>query len=540
MGTAYPELAAQQARLETALSDEERRFGETLEQGMRLFDEVAVQAKGEIAGEDAFRLYDTYGFPVDLTADMARERGLAVDLAGFEQAMEAQRERARAASRFEAKGQLPAELAGRLAPTVFVGYDSLQANESRVLAIVRDGMALESLAAGERAQLILDRTPFYAESGGQVGDSGELRRGHDYFAVNDVTKMSGSFFGHSGCWHGAQPLRVGEVLVAAVDIARRQAIAGNHSATHLLHAALREVLGAHVAQKGSLVAPERLRLDFSHSQPLSRQQLVQIEAWVNAAILRNSIAQTRLMNYDDAIAAGAIALFGEKYGDEVRVLSLGNASTELCGGTHVGRTCDIGLFKIVAESGAASGVRRIEARTGEGALALVAEREHYLDEFFRLLATHGEEAVNKLQQLFEKQKKLERELDTLRSQAAGAKALELLVQARPVADFQVLAARLEGTDAKALREGMDLLRQRLPDSVILLAGAMAGRAALVASVNGVARGRIKAGAVVAHLAAQLGGKGGGRDEMAQGGVADAPQLPALLQALPAWLAAQLR
>jgi len=538
MGQAYPELAAKQSFVEDALRTEEHRFGETLEHGMRVFDEVAAKSGATIAGADAFRLYDTYGFPVDLTADIARERGLAVDMAGFEQAMEEQRARARAAGRFTAKGQMPAELASQLQPTVFLGYDALRHGGSKVLGIVRDGLQVEQLADGEDGLVILDRTPFYAESGGQVGDTGTLAGTNGRFEVGDTLKMGGVFFGHAGQWHGDQPLRSGDVVDAGVDGARRQAIVLNHSATHLLHAALREVLGTHVTQKGSLVAPDRLRFDFAHHKPMSHEELARVEALVNAEVRRNAAAEVRHMAYDDAIAFGAMALFGEKYGDEVRVLKMGEFSTELCGGTHVGRTGDIGLFKIASEAGVASGVRRIEAVTGDGALAYVADEERRLAELSQLLSSSGDEAVEKLRQLFDRQKKIERELESLRSKAAGSAIADLAAAAVDAGGIKVVAARLEGLDAKSLRDGVDLLKQQLGDCVVLLAGAADGRVSLIAGVHGVALQRIKAGNVVSHIAAQIGGKGGGRADMAQGGGADAAELPTLLAGLPQWVSAQ--
>jgi len=540
MGEAYPELKARQAFVEDALRTEEVRFGETLEHGMRLFDEVAGKLAGKvIAGVDAFRLYDTYGFPVDLTADIARERGLAVDMAGFERAMDEQRERARAAGKFEARGQMPAELASQLAPTAFLGYEALAATGCKVLGIVRDGREVKQLAEGEQGFVILDRTPFYAESGGQVGDTGALSNGAGRFDVADTLKMGGVFFGHAGSWRGAQPLKAGDAVDAQVDAARRQAIVLNHSATHLLHAALRKVLGAHVTQKGSLVAPERLRFDFAHHKPVSREELAEVEALVNAEVRRNADAEVRHMAYDDAIAFGAMALFGEKYGDEVRVLKMGDFSTELCGGTHVGRTGDIGLFKIVAESGVASGVRRIEAVTGTGALAFVGDEERRLGELSQLLSSSGDDAIEKLRQLFDKQKKLERELESLRARAAGSATAELAGSAHDVDGIKIVAARLEGLDAKALRDSVDQLKQQLGDCVILLAGAADGRVSLIAGVHGRALGRIKAGDVVSHVAKQIDGKGGGRPDMAQGGGTDAPGLSTILAGLPLWAADQL-
>ena len=536
MGEAYPELAARQAFVEEVLRTEEQRFGETLEHGMRLFDEVAARSGRTIAGADVFRLYDTYGFPADLTADIARERGMAVDMAGFERAMNEQRERARAAGRFEARGQMPAELASQLQATVFLGYEALRSDAGKVLGIVRDGRQVEQLGDGEEGLVILDRTPFYAESGGQVGDTGELATTAGRFEVADTLKMGGVFFGHAGTWHGSQPLRSGDPVVAQVDASRRQAIVLNHSATHLLHAALRKVLGEHVTQKGSLVAPERLRFDFSHFKPMSREELDQVEALVNAEVRRNAAAEVRTMAYDQAIAFGAMALFGEKYGDEVRVLKMGEFSTELCGGTHVGRTGDIGLFKMVSEAGVASGVRRIEAVTGAGALAHVAGEERRLAEFSQLLSSSGDDAIDKLRQLFDKHKKLERELESLRSKAAGSATADLSAGAIDVGGIKVVAARLEGLDAKSLRDSVDQLKQQLGDCVILLAGAADGRVALIAGVQGKGLQRVKAGDVVAFVAAQIDGKGGGRADLAQGGGTDAPALPEILAALPHWIA----
>jgi alanyl-tRNA synthetase len=404
---------------------------------------------------------------------------------------------------------------------------------------VRAGKQVDQLAEGEEGLLILDRTPFYAESGGQVGDTGELINPAGRFEVGDTLKMGGVFFGHAGRWHGGQPLRTGDLVEASVDASRRQAIVLNHSATHLLHAALRKVLGDHVAQKGSLVAPERLRFDFSHFKPMSRDELAQVEALVNAEVRRNAVAEVHNMGYDQAIEFGAMALFGEKYGDEVRVLKMGDFSTELCGGTHVGRTGDIGLFKIVgSDAGVASGVRRIEAVTGAGALAWVADEERRLAEFSQLLSSSGDDAVEKLRQLFDKQKKLERELDSLRSKAAGSATADLAGSAVDVGGIKVVAARLERLDAKALRDSVDQLKQQLGDCVILLAGAADGRVSLIAGVHGKALGRVKAGSVVAHVAAQIDGKGGGRPDMAQGGGSDTPDLPAILAALPDWVSTQ--
>ena len=538
MGEAYPELVAKRSTVEQALRAEEQRFGETLEQGMKLFEDVAKKAGGKrIPGADAFRLYDTYGFPVDLTADIARERGLEVDMAGFETAMEAQRDRARAASQFESKGGLPAELASTLAPTQFLGYDTLGSDNSKLLAIVRDGRALNALNDGDEAILILDRTPFYAESGGQVGDAGVLVGKDGHFTVRDTIKLGGVFHGHIGRWSGGA-LANGATLGAQIDIERRQATVLNHSATHLLHAALRQVLGEHVQQKGSLVAPDRLRFDFSHFQPVTPAEQRRVEDLVNAEIRRNSEAEVREMAYQAALDFGALALFGEKYGDQVRVLRMGDFSTELCGGTHVTRTGDIGLFKIVSESGVAAGVRRIEALTGAAAVDFVADEEARLDEIGHLLSTSGADVVDKLRQMFDRQKKLERELESLKAKAASSATQDLAGQAHEVAGFRVIAARVDGLDAKALREGVDGLKQRLVDCVVLLASASDGKVALAGGVNGSALAKIKAGDVVAHVAAQIGGKGGGRADMAQGGGVDSPALDAALAGLPAWILAR--
>ncbi len=539
MGDAYPELAGKQAFVEEALRAEEHRFGETLEHGMRVFDEVASQSGTTIPGEDAFRLYDTYGFPVDLTADIARERGMAVDMAGFERAMEAQRERARAASRFESKTRLPAEIASRLAPTQFLGYETLEAKDCKVRAILCDGHAVEQLAPGASAAVILDRTPFYAESGGQVGDAGALEHAAGRFIVEDTQKFGGQFHGHVGEWQGSAPLCVGEMVSARVDAARRQATVLNHSATHLLHAALRETLGEHVTQKGSLVAPDRLRFDFSHFQPVKPDELRRIEDRVNEQIRRNDAAEIRHMGYDDAIATGAMALFGEKYGDEVRVLRMGDFSTELCGGTHVTRTGDIGLFKIVSESGVAAGIRRIEALTGAGAMTYVAEEEHRLGEVAGILSSSAGDVADKLRQLLDKQKKLERELDALKAKAASSATGDLAAHAVDVGGIKLVAARVDGMDAKALRDAVDTLKQKLGDCVVLLASGSDGKAALVGGVHGSALGKIKAGEIVAHVAKQIGGKGGGRPDMAQGGGNDSPVLDQALQGLAGWVAQAL-
>jgi alanyl-tRNA synthetase len=540
MGEAYPEIAAKRAFVEQALKVEEERFGETLEHGMRLFDDIASKSGKIIPGADAFRLYDTYGFPVDLTADIARERDMTVDMEGFERAMGEQRARARAASNFSTKAQLPAEVASALQPTIFTGYDALDLADAKVVAIVRDGKSVDQLADGEEGFLLLDRTPFYAESGGQVGDTGMIRNPSGALAVEDTQKVGGAFFAHFGTWQGSAPLLKGAVVGAAVDGAQRQATVLNHSATHLLHAALRTVLGEHVTQKGSLVAPERLRFDFSHFKPVTGEELAEIERMVNDEVRRNAAAEVHHMGYDDAIEFGAMALFGEKYGAEVRVLKMGDFSTELCGGTHVGRTGDIGLFKIVSESGVAAGIRRIEAVTGAGAMARVADEERILSEVSGLLAATGDDVVEKLRQLFDKQKKLEKEVESFKAKAASSASADLVDTATDIAGIKVVAARLEGLDAKSLRDSLDVLKQKLGDCAVILAGAADGRVSLVAGVGGAALGRVKAGDLVAEVASKIDGKGGGRPDMAQGGGVDSPALPGILAGIPAWVEGKLR
>ena len=540
MGDAYPELPAARELVEKALKAEEERFAETLDSGMRIFDDVASRVvDGVIPGADAFRLYDTYGFPVDLTADIARERGLSVDMAGFEAAMEQQRETARAAGKFTSTTGLPADLVAQLSPTVFLGYDHLDAGGLQVVALLKDGRPVASVHAGDEAVVILDRTPFYAESGGQVGDTGVLAEQGVEFDVADTLKFAGQFHGHVGRVAKGD-LKVGDHVVASVDAARRASTILNHSATHLLHAALREVLGTHVQQKGSLVAPDRLRFDFSHFQPMTQAELAEVERRVNAQIRANSAAEVHHMGMQEALDFGAMALFGERYGEQVRVLKMGDYSTELCGGTHVGRTGDIGLFKLVGESGVSAGVRRIEAVTGQGALDYVADEERRLAEAADLLGGNAGEVVDKIRALTDRQKKLERELETLKARAASSATSDLGGAAIDVGGIRVLASRLEGFDAKALRDAMDRLKQQLGDAVIVLAGTADGKAALVAGVNGAATGRVKAGELLSHVAGQIGGKGGGRPDLAQGGGEDGPALATALQGVPEWVRERIR
>jgi alanyl-tRNA synthetase len=534
MGEAYPTLREQRATAERALEAEEERFAETLDAGMRIFEDVAARSGDTIPGADAFRLYDTYGFPLDLTADMARERGMAVDMAGFDAAMARQKETARAAGKFGGGTQLPAELVAQLSPTGFLGYESLAAGDLHVVALLKDGRPVDAIEAGDTAIVLLDRTPFYAESGGQVGDAGELEASGVCFAVDDTVKLAGQFHGHVGRLESGV-LNKGSRVAGLVDGARRAATVLNHSATHLLHAALRDVLGTHVQQKGSLVAPDRLRFDFSHFQPLTDAEIAEIERRVNAEIRANHEGEVRHMGMQEALEFGALALFGEKYGERVRVLRFGPTSTELCGGTHVSRTGDIGLFKIVSEGGVSAGVRRIEALTGQGALDYVADEERRLEEAARLLGGTPAELGEKLRALLDRQKKLERELEAQKAKAASGATSDLATQAQDVNGIKVLAARLEGFDARTLREAIDRLKQQLGDAVIVLAGVQDGKASLVAGVSGAAGGRIKAGELLADVAGKIGGKGGGRPDLAQGGGPDGPALAEALDGVRSWV-----
>lgn len=539
MGEAYPELPAAVDTVTRALQAEEERFAETLDAGMKIFEDVAGKASnGVIPGVDAFRLYDTYGFPLDLTQDIARERDLTVDIAGFDAAMEQQRETARAAGKFGGGVTLPAELVATLSPTLFLGYDRLQADGLSVLALLKDGRPVQSADAGDAVIVITNQTPFYAESGGQVGDTGVLTGNGVRLAVDDTQKFAGQFHGHVGTLSEGG-LKVGDVLSGQVDGERRGATILNHSATHLLHAALREVLGTHVQQKGSLVAPDRLRFDFSHFQPISAEELAVIERKVNQQVRANNAAEVHTMGMQEALDFGAMALFGEKYGEHVRVLKMGDYSTELCGGTHVNRTGDIGLFKITSEGGVSAGVRRIEAVTGQGALDYVDAEEARLAEAAELLGGSAADVVEKIRALGQRQKQLERELEAVKAKVAAGATADLSGQAVEVAGVKVLAARLEGFDAKALRDAMDRLKQQLGDAVIVLAGAQDGKAALVAGVNGSAMGKVKAGELLSHIAGQIGGKGGGRPDLAQGGGEDGPALATALAAVVEWVSPRL-
>ena len=524
MGANYPELAAGSSRVAATLLQEEERFAETLTQGLALLETaIAKLTSAVVPGETAFKLYDTYGFPVDLTADIARERGLTVDQAGFEAAMEAQRDRARAASRF---GVDLRETADVDAKSAFEGYSSL-AGPARILALVdASGASVHALEAGAAGRVVLDRTPFYAESGGQIGDRGQLTGADGLFAVTDTQKLKEAI-AHAGVVTGGR-LAVGDEVNAEVDAARRRATARNHSATHLLHAALRRVLGSHVQQKGSLVEPERLRFDFAHGQALTDTERSAIEQVVNADILDNAETRTRVMAFDAAMAAGAVGLFGEKYGAEVRVLDIGPNSTELCGGTHVGRTGDIGVFKITAEGGVAAGVRRIEAVTGEGALAYLNGVEQTLGSLARELRCPAEEAPAKVGALLERAKRLEKEIDQLKQKLTQGSGTDLAAGAESVGAAKVIASRIDGADGKALRAAVDQLKERLGSAVIVLAAVDGEKITLVTGVTDDLTGRVQAGALVGDLARRLGGKGGGRPDFAQAGGTDIGGLEAAL------------
>ncbi len=536
MGDAYPELRNDRTRVAGILRQEEERFADTLENGMAVLEGALASGEKLLDGDTAFRLYDTYGFPVDLTADICRERGVGIDLAGFEAAMEEQRARARAASRFSMAAGL--EYAG--ARTEFRGYDTLRARGT-VVAMYREGTQVQALEAGESGVVVLDRTPFYAESGGQVGDRGELVGPAGTFAVADTQKIQAEVFGH----HGTQltgRLKVGDEVGAQVEEASRRRAMGNHSATHLMHSALRAILGKHVQQKGSLVDADRTRFDFSHPEPLRDEEIRRIEALVNDAIRRNHEVSARVMKFDDAIRAGALAFFGDKYGEEVRVVGMGDVSTELCGGTHVRRTGDIGFFKIVSESGVAAGIRRVEAVTGEAALAWVQQVEKDVDELaFELgfqKASLGQ-IRKRAASLQEENRSLEKELARLKSRLAASQGEDLAGQAVEVKGARVLAATLEGADAKTLRETMDRLKDRLKSAAIVLGAAEGRKVTLIAGVTADLTAKVKAGELVNYVAQQVGGKGGGRADMAQAGGNDPAKLAAALQTVRPWVEQRL-
>ena len=512
MGEAYPELKAKAEVVSNILLKEEQRFAETLEQGMKLLQDGTKSLKNNlITGETAFKLYDTYGFPVDLTADYARENNLTVDLEGFEKAMDVQRERARSSSSF-AVGQ--SELPDLDLSTEFIGYELLQA-DSTIQAIYKDGIELASINEGEEAYLVLDKTPFYAESGGQAGDRGVISMQDATFDVSDVQKRGQTYF-HIGKVSQGE-FKVQQTVSAEVDGQNRLATAANHSATHLLHAALRKVLGEHVTQKGSLVDATRLRFDFSHFEPITKAQLLEIERLVNSQIRSNVSVETEITDQETAIANGAMALFGEKYGDKVRVLKMGNFSTELCGGTHVTRIGDMGLMKILSETGIASGVRRIEAVAAEGALSWVEENDQRLQEISHIVKGNRDSAIDKIVQLQEKNKLLEKELEQLKGQLAKAASGDLINQAVQVDGVNVLAANIAGSDSKTLRDLVDQLKDKLGDAAIVLSTVQDNKVTLIAGVSKSQTSRIKAGELVNSVAQQVGGKGGGRPDMAQAG-----------------------
>ena len=537
MGDAYPELRQQQAKIEDALKQEEIKFAETLDKGMALLEGALAGEQKTLDGKVAFQLYDTYGFPLDLTADICRERDIAIDQAGFDAAMDAQRAQSRAASSFKMGGQL--EYSG--ADTRFEGY-TLATTQAHVLALYKDGQPVNSLQAGEAGVVVLDNTAFYAEGGGQVGDVGEIAAtgGLDaLFDVKDTQKITASVFGHHGALSRGS-LKVGDSVTATIDLHARRATQRNHSATHLLHSALRHVLGSHVQQKGSLVNPERARFDFAHGQPVSAAELAEVERLVNQAILANHEVKAELMNQDDALKAGAMALFGEKYGDVVRVLSMGDVSIELCGGTHVGRTGDIGLFKVVSEGGVAAGVRRIEAVTGEGAIAHIQTQDALLRELSATLKAQSlDDVAGKIAAMQDGVKTLEKELARLKAKLAASAGDELAAQAQDIGGAKLLAAELEGADAAALRETLDKLKDKLKSAIIVLASRGDGKVQLAAGVTADLTGKVKAGELVNFVAGQVGGKGGGKPDMAMAGGSEPAKLPEALASVAGWVASKL-
>ncbi|ENH4442786.1 alanine--tRNA ligase [Klebsiella pneumoniae] len=534
MGSAGDELKQQQAQVEQVLKTEEEQFARTLERGLALLDEELSKLKGDtLDGETAFRLYDTYGFPVDLTADVCRERNIKVDKAGFEAAMEEQRRRARESSGFGADYNAMIRVDGA---SEFKGYDHLELN-GKVTALFIDGKAVDSVSAGQEAVVILDQTPFYAESGGQVGDKGELKGAGFSFAVSDTQKY-GQAIGHIGKVASGS-LKVGDAVQADVDEARRQRIRLNHSATHLMHAALRQVLGTHVAQKGSLVNDKALRFDFSHFEAMKPEEIRAVEDLVNAQIRRNLAIETNIMDIDAARASGAMALFGEKYDDRVRVLRMGDFSTELCGGTHAARTGDIGLFRITSESGTAAGVRRIEAVTGEGAMAILHAQSDQLNDIAQLLKGDSHNLGEKVRAALERTRQLEKELQQLKEQAAAQESANLSSKAEEINGVKLLVSELTGVEPKMLRTMVDDLKNQLGSTIVVLATVADGKVSLIAGVSKDVTDRVKAGELVGMVAQQVGGKGGGRPDMAQAGGTDASALPAALASVKGWVSAKL-
>ncbi|WP_342130659.1 alanine--tRNA ligase [Hydrogenophaga sp. OTU3427] len=532
MGDAYPNLASQAQRITEVLKAEEERFYETLANGMEILDAALADGAQVLPGEVAFKLHDTYGFPLDLSADVCRERGLSVDEAGFHAAMEAQKAKGRAAGKFKMDKALEYTGAGNS----FVGYEQLQA-PAKVLALYLDGTPVAALKAGQQGVVVLDTTPFYAESGGQVGDEGVITSGSATFTVGDTQKIKSDVFGHHGTM-AQGTLAVGDTVTASVNLDLRAATVRNHSATHLMHKALREVLGAHVQQKGSLVNAERTRFDFAHNAPVTDAQIRAIEAQVNAEILANAATQARLMDIESAQKTGAMMLFGEKYGDTVRVLDIGS-SRELCGGTHVGRTGDIGLFKVVGESGVAAGVRRIEAITGANALGYLQSLEDTVAQAAGVLKAPTAELTARIGQTLEQVKALEKEVATLKGKLASSQGDELMAQAVDVKGIKVLAAVLNGADAKTLRDTMDKLKDKLKSAAIVLAAVDGGKVQLAAGVTADSMAKVKAGELVNFVAQQVGGKGGGKPDMAMAGGTDAAALPQALASVQAWVAERL-
>ncbi|WP_171259521.1 alanine--tRNA ligase [Acinetobacter proteolyticus] len=537
MGDAYPELAAQQARIEAQLLKEEEQFAKTLEQGLKLLEGELAQLKGNvIAGETVFKLYDTYGFPTDLTADIARERDLTIDEAGFEVEMAAQRQRARDAGKFAVDYNSIVKVEGE---TQFDGYDATQ-GQGQIVAIYKDGVQVDEINEGDEALIVLNQTPFYAESGGQIGDTGIFKNDTGIFEVQD-TKKSGGAFVHQGIVTMGS-LKATQSVEATVKADIRAATARNHSATHLLHAALRQILGEHVQQKGSLVASDILRFDFANDQPVSFEQLQQIERLVNAEVIANTAVSTELLDIETAKAKGAMMLFGEKYGEEVRVLSMGsvidekNFSIELCGGIHVKRTGDIGLFKITSEGGVAAGVRRIEAVTGTKALEVVQKAETDIQTINGLLKAQKEQTVEKVEAIVETASNLQKQIEQLNQKLASFQAAELLDQVKDIAGRQTLITTVQGLDAKSLRNLHDSVKSKLEDAVIILAGVEGDKVSLIASVAKQYTATLKAGDIIKHLAQELGGKGGGKPDLAQGGAPLNEKFDQVIAALPAWLA----
>ena len=532
MGEAYPELITAQERVVATLKQEEERFAETLENGMQLLEAALLHQNRVLDGETVFRLYDTFGFPVDLTADIARERGIAVDHAGFERAMDSQRERARAASKFSIQDGM--DYSG--GSTQFHGYESLQ-HEGQVIAIYKEGNRVDFIEAGDEAVVVLDQTPFYAESGGQVGDCGELLTANGTFNVVDTLKIQAKVFGHKGLIRSGR-LVTGDKVLAEVDPVARARVQRNHSVTHLMHKSLREVLGVHVQQKGSLVDADKTRFDFVHNQPMTETEIRRVEVLVNNEILTNTETAANVMTIADAQKTGAMMLFGEKYGEEVRVLDIGT-SRELCGGTHVKRTGDIGFFKIIAESGVAAGVRRVEAVTGEGALAHTQQQESQLKRVADAVKVQPQEAAARIVQIQDSVRHLEKELAQMKSKLANSQSGDLTSQVKTVKGIQVLAASLEGVDARALRETLDNLKDKLNSVVIVLGAVVDGRVTLIAGVTPDLIARVKAGELVNMVAQQVGGKGGGRADMAQAGGTQPENLPSALESVPGWVERQL-